>query len=265
MDLRAVALIGVLASTACLHGAPLKVCPLDPTKVVTIAIATDAPTTCLFPRALAGIEAANLSTKAEDRPPVLLSHQAGSRFFSVRALLPEARASLNVLLEGEVYALNFIAADEPDRTVKFVAGDEPAFDASASPQTVMLRSEHFALAQQQAPELLRGVTRVSPKTITRYRTFAVTVQEVHHHRAEDLIVLLLNIHNESNRPLVFRGEEVAVRVGRQLLPAIAVRGDNCVPPNRSVPVIAAFGKNVRGDSLHLSPLNTFTVVLPHDA
>jgi hypothetical protein len=54
------------------------------------------PTTCVFPDALKALVGAGVSTKIEDNPAVLLSHEAGHGIFSVRALRTKRRGALNI-------------------------------------------------------------------------------------------------------------------------------------------------------------------------
>lgn len=97
--------------------------PLDERSVYTVRLSREEPTTCIFPGALKAIVGANVSTRIEDNPGVLLSHEAGTEYFSLRALKENATGALNVLFRGRVYALAFATATEADRAVMFL--DEP--------------------------------------------------------------------------------------------------------------------------------------------
>ena len=91
MDLRRFVLI-LIHAVAAAHAvaAPTKSYPLDERSVYTVRLSREEPTTCVFPGALKAIVGANVSTKIEDNPAVLLSHEAGTEYFSLRALKENA-------------------------------------------------------------------------------------------------------------------------------------------------------------------------------
>jgi hypothetical protein len=124
MDLRRYAIIFVQAiAVAQAAAAEIRSYPLDERSVYTVRLSREEPTTCIFPGALKAIVGANVSTRIEDNPGVLLSHEAGTEYFSLRALKENATGALNVLFRGRVYALAFATATEADRAVMFL--DEP--------------------------------------------------------------------------------------------------------------------------------------------
>ena len=124
MDLRYFVLTLTCAFAALrVIAAPTKSYPLDDRSVYTVRLSREEPTTCVFPGALKAIVGANVSTRIEDNPAVLLSHEAGAEYFSLRALKENASGALNILFRGRVYALGFTSAAEADRSVVFL--DEP--------------------------------------------------------------------------------------------------------------------------------------------
>jgi hypothetical protein len=198
----------------------VKTLPLDERAIYTLAIHRDAPTTCMFPGPLSAVEAANLSTRLEDQPPVLLSYQAGSAFFSVRALRDDARAAVNLIYRGRILVINFEASANPDRSVRFF--DEPPRALAAVQAAKLLhRAKQIARAEQPTAVAVQ-VERAAPNTRTDYRDFSVTVEELIRFDAEDAVVCRLRLDNASGSLLRYDADHLVVRVGGMVYPAVAV-------------------------------------------
>ena len=91
-------IFATLAPTAALRAASVNLWPLDDRAAYAVRLSPDAPTTIAFPGAVTALEGANVSARAEDNPAVLLSHQPGANFFSLRALRPAAMRSQTALV-----------------------------------------------------------------------------------------------------------------------------------------------------------------------
>lgn len=256
--------------TGDLPAAVIKSYPLDERTVYTIAVGADAPTTCQFPGPLTALEAANLSSKAEDRPPVLLSHQPGSPFFSVRALSIGAQAAANVVYRGRVFVLNFTASTTPDRAVAFT--DAPlAAPPGARPATpevldsLVARTKAFPLLQAQHPALAQAIDRATPGNVSHYRGFTVTVEEVCRYDAEDTLVLRLRFENTSDLPVRYAPSQLAVRVGHVVCPAALTDAAGVIPPRTSTAAFIAITGSPDGGRANLSVGNRFSILVPRDA
>lgn len=241
-------------------GAPLRTIPLDEARAVTITIATDAPTTCRFPGPIAGLEVANVSAKPEDRPPVLLSHQTGTAFFSVRALNAEAKAAANVIYGGKIYVLNFSAGPDPDRSVVFTEEKrmDPNLISRARPEALIARAKVWNLLLEQQPKLASGVTHAESKSLTEYRDFSATVEEVWRFNAEDSLVLRVRIENRS-ASLLRLSPVIAIRVGKVIAEASAFDGPHEIPALGSADLwLACTGE---GQTAGISADNVFRVLV----
>ncbi len=249
-------------------GATLRRVPLDEARAVVIALGTGAPTTVRFPGAIAGLEVADISAKAEDRPAVLLSHQPGSALFSVRALKPDARAAANVIYGGKVYVIDFAVGPEPDRSVEFVeaAGArriEPTLVSRARPESLVARAKVWALLQAQEPELARTVGHSAPGVATEYRGYRATVAEVWRFGREDALVFRLRVENRGSEALRIEGSAVAVRVGPLCLPVEVAEGPEGIAGRQAADLWAvAWGE---GESKGISVENEFRAVVPRAA
>ncbi|MBS0661677.1 MAG: hypothetical protein JSR48_00305 [Verrucomicrobia bacterium] len=249
-------------------GAALRKIPLDEAQAVTVVIGTEVPTTCQFPGPIAGLEVANVSARAEDRPPVLLSHQAGTSFFSVRALGAASRAAANVIFGGKVYVLSFVVGADPDRSVVFVAAShgtrvDPSLVSRVTPAALVQRARRWTLLQAQQPALAEEVGHASPRTATDYRDFQVQVEEVWRFGPEDALVFRLRLVNRAAALLRVDPGVIAIRVGRLVLPLQAVEGPTEIAPRETGEFWGAcLGE---GPASGISVDNEFRVIVPRAA
>ncbi|MEN9403997.1 MAG: hypothetical protein RL091_2700 [Verrucomicrobiota bacterium] len=271
MEIRRLPVILLLAAaTGVLPAAVIKNYPLDERTIYTIGVGVDTPTTCLFPGPLTAVEAANLSAKPEDRPPVLLSHQPGTSFFSVRALAAEAHAAANVVYRGRVFVLNFVAVATPDRSVSFA--EEPLTAGTGARRTtpemltaLMTRTKAFPLLQAQHPALAQAIDRATPGTVTNYRGFTVTVEEVCRFDAEDTLVLRLRFKNTTDTLVRYDAGQLAVRTGQTIYPAALTEASGVIPPQASTVAFIAITGTPEGGRANLSVENLFSILVPRAA
>jgi len=244
-------------------GEAIRTYPLDERIAYSIRVSREEPTTCLFPGALTALESANLSTKPEDAPPVLLSYQPGTSFFSVRALRADATAAVNVVYRGRVYVFTFRAAEEADRAVSFF--DAPAATAPvATPvmvRSLLDRAKNHALLAAQYPALTQAVERAEPRSPTRYPGFTVTLEEVFRFDAEDTLIFRARVENPGNAPVRFDGDSLAVRVGPEIYPATLADTTGEIPPRGNTTVWFAVTGAPGGGRANLSVQNIFSVLV----
>lgn len=242
--------------------------PLDDRTVHTVRLARNEPTTCVFPGPITALEGGNVSQKPEDAPPVLLSHQPGAGHFSLRALQDDARAALNVIYRGKVYALTFVTAAEPDRAVvfqeppviKLPPPGQPALPVTL--RSLLDRAQHHELLAQQYPLLTRSVERATPEAETLYPGFKVTVTEVFRFDPEDALVFRARVDNTSGRLIRFDPSGISVRIGPTLYPAALAESDGEIPAGGSATIWFVVAGDGRGGRANLSVHNTFFVLVP---
>jgi hypothetical protein len=244
-------------------GEAIRTYPLDERIVYSIRVTREEPTTCLFPGALTALESANLSTKAEDAPPVLLSYQPGTSFFSVRALRADATAAVNVVYRGRVYVFTFRGADEADRAVSFF--DAPAATAPvATPvlvRSLLDRAKNHGLLAAQYPALTQAVERAEPRAVTRYPQFTVTLEQVFRFDTEDTLIFSARAENPGAAPVRFDGDNLAVRVGSEIYPATLADTTGEIPPRGHTTVWFAVTGAPGGGRANLSVQNSFSVLV----
>lgn len=243
--------------------------PLDERMVYEIPISLDAPTTLMFPSALTAIEAANVSVDPATPAPVLLAYTPGRSFFSVRALEPSARAVVNVVWKNRTYVVRFAASAEPYGSVTFyedqLAGRSAALNRRVTPEVLLSlldRAKSYALIAEQYPEAVQQIERATPGSVTYYRDFRVTIDEVFRFDPEDTLVFRLNFENQSEDEVVYQPQRLAVRVGHNIYYASIADASGIVPPQASTTGFFAVSGTPRGGRANLSIRNAFSIVVP---
>jgi hypothetical protein len=244
--------------------AEIRCYPLDERSVYTIRVSDQEPTTCVFPAGLRALVGANVSTKAEEQPGILLSHQEGAEYFSVRALQAGAKGALNVILRGKVYALAFVGATEPDRAVVFL--DQPLEGTAAVPPTERLRGLVDRAKQElrgaREPGVTSKVEVFRPATRTAYRDFEAVVDAIVRFEAEDVLVLRVRLESRSERPVAYAPEGLAVRLDREIFPAALAEGSGGVPARGVSVAFIALAGTPGGGRANFSGRETFNVIVP---
>jgi len=255
--------------------APLiKTLPLDEHIVYEIPISTAAPTTLMFPTAPTALEGANITANPDTPAPVLLSQTPGRFNFSVRALAPDARATLNVILKNRTYILRFTATDKnPYGSVTFY--EERATNATnatntitpcrATPETLLAlldRAKNYRIIREQYPEAVRQIDMRAPNDITRYRDFTATVDEAYRFDAEDTLIFKLTLKNTGDSEVVYQPQSLAARIGAHLYPAAISDASGLIPPRAQTTAYFAICGNPDGTRANLSLKNTFNILVP---
>ncbi len=269
MDLRRILLSLSFTLAAHAASAAIRAYPLDDRTTYTIHVATNAPTTCVFPEKLTALEGAQVGQKPEDGAAVLLSYQSGARFFTVRALRDDATAALNVVLREKVYVLVFTTDAEPDRAVTFL--DEPlvgpAFRWRPLPTdefaALVGRAKHHERIAAQFPALNSTIPYAALNTVTRYRDFEVTIEDVFRFEAEDALVFRLRFHNPGDTAVHYDSGKLAVRVGTDIFPAAFSDASGAIPPRAQTRACIAVTGSPQGGRTNLSVNERFSVLVPH--
>lgn len=231
MEIRNILVILLLLGSATSSGARvIKTLPLDTRRVYTVAVGMDVPTTCVFPGPLGPMATTGISDQVEAQPPVLLSHQPGSAWFTVRAMQPDAKAALNVFYNGEAYVLNLVASQTPDRLVRL---SEPGKRESRPDLLGGLIARSREIALGAVPEVVEQVERAEPRIVTPHRGFRAVLEEAFRFDAEGVLVFRVRLENHGAMPVRVVPEGIAVRVGREVFPAALADGSPGVPPKGS--------------------------------
>lgn len=241
--------------------------PLDERSVYTIRLSKDEPTTCVFPGPIKALVGANVSTKMDDAPGILMSHEAGTEYFSLRALKEGATGALNVIHKGRVYALAFITGETADQAVVFL--NEPLVGTAHEPPSsenlreLLDRAKQLDRLQGLYPGMSARIDRAQPGNVTCYRAFTATVEEVVRFDAEDVLVLRVRLENTLDVPVPYDPQGLAVRVGHEVYPAALSEATGAIPPKSTAQIhLVISGAPGRGRA-NLSVRENFNVIVPH--
>ncbi len=234
MDLRRFVLI-LIHAVAAAHAAstPTKSYPLDERTIYNVRLSREEPTTCVFPGALKAIVGANVSARIEDNPAVLLSHEAGTEYFSLRALKENAAGAVNILFRGRVYALSLTTDGEADRAVVFL--DEPLTGGGPRKLSADALRALIDRARQRdrAPFALPGMDvmtdHTEPTIITAYRNFTATIEAVTRFEAEDALVFRIKLENTLGIAVPYDPQGLAIRLDREFFPAALAEASGAIP------------------------------------
>jgi hypothetical protein len=243
--------------------------PLDERVVYEIPISRDAPTTLMFPSALTAIEAANVSASPDTPAPVLLAYTPGRTFFSVRALEANAKAAVNVVFRNKTYVLHLAVSPEPYGSVTFydddLAGRSAGQRRRTSPEILLGlldRAKSYALVGQQYPEANQQIEHATPGSVTYYRDFRVTVEEVFRFDPEDTLVLRLRFENSGENEVIYQPQRLAARVGQNVYYASIADASGVIPPKATTTGFFAVSGTPRGGRANLSVSNHFSIIVP---
>ncbi len=246
-------------------GADLRCYPLDERSVYTVRLSREEPTTCVFPAPLKAIVGANVAQSAAEGPGILLSHEPGAEYFSLRLLKDGANGALNVVLRGKVYALVFVAGPEPDRAVVFL--DEPVAGPRPQPPTPEILATLLERAKQHGRVAPSGMTpkieAATPGNATAYRAFTATVELVVRFEAEDALVFRVRLDNRLEVAVPYDPQGLAVRLGRDFFPAALAEASGSIPAKGTGLVYLVVTGAPGGGRANLSVRESFSVIVPH--
>ena len=278
MEIRPVVILTAFAAARLLRAEPngsdaepvIRNYPLNPGIAYAVRIATDEPTTCVFPGALTSLEAAGISSKADDHPPVLIAYEPGAAFFSVRALKPGARAAVNAMYQGCVFVLNFSAGSSPDRVITFT--DEAVFRGVAyqrpGPETLarlIAWAKRVPLIAEQHPALAQEIGHAAPNSVSIFKNFTVTTEDVYRFDPEDCLVFRLGFRSLSGAEEHYDPAGLAIRAGNTLYRAGFAEADGTIPAHGVAEAFLAIAGAPDRDRANLSVKNVFSVVAPRPA
>ena len=255
---QALLMLGVRASE-------IRTFPLDERSVYTVRLNVAEPTTCVFPGPIRALIGANVSEKPDDNPGVLLAHEAGAEYFSLRLRKDDAVAALNILFRGNVYALRLVGAPEPDRAVVFL--DQPLSGGTGvRPSLVILRGllERAKHEERRAPTvgMASAIQRAEPRTRTAYRNFTATVESITRFDAEDVLVFRVRLDNASDALLRYDPAALAVRLDREIFPGALYDASGAIPPNGTSLAYVVVAGAPSGGRANLPVQAEYSVIVP---
>ena len=256
----ALQMIGVRASD-------IRTFPLDERSVYTIRLNKEEPTTCVFPAPIKAIVGANVSAKPEDNPGILLSHESGTEYFSLRPLKENVTGALNIVLRGKVYVLGFVGASEPDRAVVFL--DEPLAGGlvrktdAGMMRGLVERAKQLDRGGGYPPGMASRFDRMERADVTSYRAFAAIIESVIRFEAEDALVFRIRLDSTTDAAVSYDPQGLAVRLKREFFPGVYAEASGAIPPRGSAQVYLVVAGAPGGGRANLSVTEKFSVIVPH--
>lgn len=138
-----------------------------------------------------------------------------------------ASAALNLLLGGEVYALDLVGRAEPDRVVRFYRPEAQRTAGETLSALVALAKEQAGAAAAR-PGWTRHVERSTPSTRVRHAGFAATIEEAFRFEPEGALVFRITLRS-AGAAVRYDPDRVAVRCGAAIYPAGWCDGSGAIP------------------------------------
>jgi len=213
-------LVVVVLGFTTAHAQAIKSFPLDEHTVYHLKVATDKVTTLVFPQPITALEGSGVTADPKTPAPMLLSYHAGDRFLSVRSLVETGTATLNIIINRKVYVVELVTDSAPFQSVTFYAADEPPAQTGTGPNIgpsrllgLLDKAKAYPLLSEQYPEMVSQIDKAEPSTRTMYRGFNVILTKVFRFDAEDALIFQVEFVNETDQPIYYVPQSLAVRVG----------------------------------------------------
>src|SRR6202011_5490171 len=97
-----------------------------------------------------------------------------------------------------------------------LAGRSAALQRRVTPEVLLGlldRAKSYALIAGQYPEAAQQIERATPESISYYRDFRATVEEVFRFDPEDTLVFRVRFENTGEAEVIYQPQRLAVRVG----------------------------------------------------
>jgi hypothetical protein len=209
-----------LAGFGLANAEAIKTLPLDDQTVYHLKVGTDKVITLVFPQPITALEGSGITADPKTPAKMLLSYHAGDRFFSVRSLADPANATLNVIINRKVYVIELATDKEPFQSVTFYPADEPPAQSAGQPNVgpsrllgLLDKAKAYPLLAEQYPEMVSQIDKAEPFTQTLYEGFHVILAKVFRFDAEDALIFQVEFINETDHPIYYVPQSLAVRVG----------------------------------------------------
>jgi hypothetical protein len=251
--------------------------PASPTQ---ISLSPQLTTTLLFPAPPSGTFGLGLVNNqgSSANGSVQIEHPDGSQIIVLRALNEDARVTMTVLLEGQLYVFDLRSAPVPDVAVTLVKPD------AAAPRAVEVTPEEIRGARPKVdPELLIGLLRrardsaiLQPLYKDLYVGYArreaqytsendavkTTVTTLHRFSREDAVVLQCVVENKLDRSISFDGRAATILVANEVHPVKLLDCLRPIPPHTKTLCDVVIQGDIDGGRANLSIDNEYRLELP---
>ena len=239
---------------------------LDELTVLRIPVSRLRVTTISYPSPIQAIEAALVTSDGRTPGLFQLSHRPGNAYFSVRALVKDAAANVNVVWNRRTYVLELVESDRPLLSVVLQEPVPVTAVASrpASPTRLLgllETAKAYPLLAQHHPASVRQVEVARPRRVMNYGDFEIVLEEVFRFDPEDTLAFRVRLKNKSAQELRYQPQSFSVRVGERLYHQVLSDASGVVPPQGEVPAYFLITGSPNGGRNELSLKNEFTVLV----
>ena len=250
-------------------------------KPIRILLSKDLTTTVMFPAPISGVFGLGLvSGQGNTVGSVQCEHPDGSGLLVLHALTDTAHVIATVLLNGNLYVLDFLVSNIPDVAVTLrngnVQGDAPRATQVTSQEVVDARPKYdpeildslLRLARDNVvlrpiyPDLYQGYQNRDTWFTSDSGSVKTTVTAVHRFPAQDAVVVQGTVENETDQPLKFDGRAVTVQAGNRVYPIKLVDCIHTIPAHQRTLIDCVIQGENDGGRANLSVDNKYRIYLP---
>jgi hypothetical protein len=245
---------------------------LDENVLVVVPVATNRVTTISFPSPIEAIDGAGMTVDGKTPGQFQLAHTRGSAFLSVRALLPNSSANLNIRWDDHTYVFELVESNAPVLSLNMEALPTPedsgivhASDVSPLKLLSLLdKAKAFPLLKEQQPESVADVgftTYDGKPLVSNFNDYQIQIEEAFRFNAEDTLAFLVAITNKTDAPLIYQPDSFTLRVGDRLYPQSISDADGTVPARNTRTAYFLVTGTPDGGRNNISLKNNFTVLI----
>ena len=250
---------------------PIQSALLDDRVVYTVPISTNRVTTISFPGAITAIDGSGVIMDSKVAGQFQLAHTRGSTFLSVRALVPQATANVNIRWNSHTYVFELVESPTPILSLILEAKRSPAQPGETAPElsptqlvALLDKAKAFPLLKQQHPEVVSGVefvTYSAKPSVSDFNDYEIRLEEAFRFNAEDTLVFRTVLKNKTAERIHYRPGSFALRTGNRVYPQSVSDASGVIPPNSESTVYFAITGTPDGGRNEISLKNSFGVLI----
>lgn len=242
---------------------------LNPEVSLSIPVARDRLTTIRFPSPPTALEGLFLAPEPEPSALFQMSFRPGNSFFSVRALVAEAKSNLNVIWKGRTYVLELFESDEPLLSVilkeasPVVPLTRPPTPARRTPDTARL-AQLVSLVASRRPGETSTLPSSAEATLLNLRWqfthYDLLLREIVRFPEDDTLVFCVLLRNKSKSALTCNPRSFAMVASRHFWTPSYFQAEGSVPPKAEGALFFAVTGGVNGVPAQPGMTNEFRVI-----
>lgn len=233
-------------SSLCAESSALVRWVLNEKTVYRIVLSPTVPTTITFPGALQSIDGVGITTGRENELPgfVLLAFTPNSNYFTLRGLVAEGKAALNITFQGKTYAFDLVVTQKSPayRCVELKLPSLPSsIGTKTSPQpsianvlSLLNQAKAFSASKDQV--LGEHIEHVTPRTTQKFGFFGeidCILDEIFRFKSEEALVFHVRLINRGLKVFSYipHPTKLGVRVGERVFLANVCDASGVVAPS----------------------------------